>query len=59
MIILFFSGSQQNLNGDKDTTLLASSKKGKTLVSKVRNIYKTVGVFIKSLTIYLQDTLFV
>ncbi|KAK7816013.1 hypothetical protein U0070_014226 [Myodes glareolus] len=27
-------GSQQNLNADKDTTLLASSKKGKTLVSK-------------------------
>lgn len=27
-------GSQQNLNVDKDTTLLASSKKGKTLVSK-------------------------
>ncbi|XP_049994597.1 hyaluronan mediated motility receptor [Alexandromys fortis] len=26
--------SQQNLNVDKDTTLLASSKKGKTLVSK-------------------------
>lgn len=50
-----FSESQQNLNIDKDTTLLASAKKAKTSVSKVRNICKKINIFFMSLTLYLQD----
>lgn len=57
-INLFFPESQQNLSVDKDTTLLASSKKAKTLVSKVRNIYKTIDIFLMSLITYFQGTVF-
>ncbi|XP_021083963.1 hyaluronan mediated motility receptor isoform X2 [Mesocricetus auratus] len=35
--------SQQNVNVDKDTTLLASSKKSKTLVSKIRVLLQERG----------------
>ena len=53
-VSFFWESERVNIN--KVTTLLASAKEEKTLVSEEGNTCKAIRMFFMSVTAYLQDT---